>query len=133
MRLAPAFLALLFALLPHGAAADPMALCGKGPRSDCVVDGDTLWIGREKIRLVGIDAPESDASCDAERELAGRATIRLAELMSGAVAVERQGQDRYGRTLAVILTKGGSVNEALVSENLARHWQGRREPWCETR
>ena len=32
-----------------------------------VVDGDTLYIGSRKIRLWGIDAPETQQTCDALR------------------------------------------------------------------
>lgn len=132
MRVLPALLGLLFLLPIQNAAGGSMPLCGSGPRTDCVVDGDTLWLGREKIRLAGIDAPESDGRCASERDLAARAKSRLAELMTGARGIERQGIDRYGRTLAVITTDKGSINEALIVENLARPWQGRRQPWCVT-
>lgn len=130
MRLRRVFLLLLAVLAGHGAAAEPMALCGKGLRGDCVVDGDTVWIGREKIRLANIDAPESDGKCDAERELAARARARLAELMGEAGSIRRIGTDVYGRTLAVIGTRDDSVNEILVSEKLVRRWEGRRRSWC---
>lgn len=130
MRLALPTLLFSLSMIVSAAAAEPMPLCGKGPRADCVVDGDTIWIGREKIRLAGIDAPEGDGRCAAERELAARAMLRLAELMSEATGVERLGLDRYGRTLAIILTTAGSVNDALVSERLARPWEGSRKSWC---
>jgi micrococcal nuclease len=31
--------------------------CQWGGGSNCVVDGDTFWIGGEKVRIAGIDAP----------------------------------------------------------------------------
>ena len=52
LRLAPA-LALLILTLPSPSHAD---ITGK-PR---VVDGDTIHIGKTKLRLHGIDAPEMD-------------------------------------------------------------------------
>ena len=36
-----------------------------------VVDGDTLVIGAERIRLEGIDAPETDQACRIEAGCAG--------------------------------------------------------------
>lgn len=96
------------------------------PRVTCVVDGDTVWIAREKIRLVDIDAPEMDGRCRAERELAIRARDRLVELLRARrVTIDRRGQDRYGRTLARL----GDVGEQLVAEGLARRW-GDRRGWC---
>ena len=51
-----------------------------------VVDGDTIKVDRERLRLVGFDAPETGhdtARCDAERERGKLAASRLAELLAG--------------------------------------------------
>lgn len=107
-------------------------LCGAGKRVTCVVDGDTFWLGREKFRLAGIDTPEaSRPRCAAEAHLADKATLRLQSLLNGgAVALERQGQDRYGRTLVDVRAGGQSVERVLVAEGLAQHWRGRKANWC---
>lgn len=109
-----------------------MALCGAGPRITCVVDGDTVWIAREKIRLEGIDAPEvSEPHCSSELARGQAAKRRLAEILADHVTIERNGTDRYGRTLARLrLPDGRTAGEILVGEGLARHWTGRRESWC---
>lgn len=100
------------------------------PRITCVVDGDTVWINREKIRLLDIDAPEMDGKCAAERALAVRSRDRLVVLLRGReVRIAREGLDRYGRTLARVGPKGESVGEQLVREGLARRW-GDRRGWC---
>jgi endonuclease YncB( thermonuclease family) len=53
-------------------------LCETGGGVNCVVDGDTIWIDGEKIRVADIDAPETHAPrCRAEAELGRRATLRL--------------------------------------------------------
>jgi endonuclease YncB( thermonuclease family) len=36
-------------------------ICDSGPRVNCVVDGDTVWVDRVKYRLEGINAPEKGA------------------------------------------------------------------------
>lgn len=47
-----------------------LALCGERQRVSCVVDGDTLWLHGEKIRIADIDTPEvSEARCDSEYQL----------------------------------------------------------------
>jgi endonuclease YncB( thermonuclease family) len=105
-----------------------IAVCAPPPaqRVTCVVDGDTVWIRREKIRIADIDAPEMNGTCRAERVLARRSRDRLVELLSeGPVRIERQGADRYGRTLARL----GNVGDRLVAEGLARRW-GDRRGWC---
>ncbi|MCP4089885.1 MAG: thermonuclease family protein [Gammaproteobacteria bacterium] len=78
-------------------------LCNSGKRYTCTVDGDTVWLRGEKIRLKGIDAPEkSKPKCRSEAELARKATRRLKAILSNNEwVIERGGEDRYGRTLAV--------------------------------
>ena len=35
-----------------------LSICGSARRFSCVVDGDTFWLGRQKVRIADIDAPE---------------------------------------------------------------------------
>ena len=115
------------------ASAD-FPLCGSGPRITCVVDGDTFWIDGVKVRIVDIDAPEvSEPQCAAEEALGRRATLRLQELLNEGpfeVRVSGRSEDRYGRQLRVLMRNGRSIGDQLVSEGLARTWEGRRRPWC---
>ena len=110
-------------------------LCGRGNRMQCVVDGDTIYYGGLKIRLEGIDAPETHQfKCESELALGNRATNRLLELMnSGPFEIaNRNGrdEDRYGRKLRTIERDGRSLGEILVAEGLARRWDGARHSWC---
>lgn len=84
-----------------------------------VTDGDTLSVlhqGKaEKIRLIGIDAPEAHQGY-------GRVAKQfVSELAFGKiVTVEVKGRDKYGRTLAdVVLPNEQSLNRALVQAGLA--------------
>lgn len=67
-----------------------------------IVDGDTIAIGSERIRLLNVDAPESfRPRCDAELIAGLKAKERLAQLLRGrSVEIYRGGQNRYRRTLA---------------------------------
>jgi endonuclease YncB( thermonuclease family) len=113
------------------ASARQMPICGEGYRVNCVVDGDTIWIDREKIRIETFDAPEVHGKCSYETDLAARATKRLQALLSEhRMTIARHGNDIYGRTLARISTDAGEVGGILASEGLARRWTGHREPWC---
>lgn len=109
-----------------------LALCAPGPRDNCVVDGDTLWLAGEKIRIEGIDAPETDqAKCPAERAQGEAAKRRLQSLLnSGPISVQRTGTDRYRRTLARVLVDGVDVGEVMVGEGLVRPYGSGRKPWC---
>jgi len=102
------------------------------------IDGDTIVIDREHIRIANIDAPEiGHPKCDAELRLGQVAKRRLAELLgTGEIVVHRGDpkdgrlKDRYGRTLATITIDGRDAGEILITEGLARPWTGRRSPWC---
>ena len=76
-----------------------------------VVDGDTLDVGGVRVRLHGIDAPESAQNCRAggQRWSCGReATRALAGRIGGnRVACDERNRDRYGRTVAVCRIAGG--------------------------
>ena len=110
--------------------AAAMAVCAAGPREHCVHDGDTIWHHGEKIRIADVDTPELNGKCAAEKRLAVRARDRLVVILQQPYRIQREGKDRYGRTLAVITVNGRSVGDMLVSEGLARTWTGRRESWC---
>lgn len=103
--------------------------------STCVIDGDTIRIRGETIRMMDIDAPETrQAKCASELERGNRATQRLIQLLnSGQVSVVRRGSrdvDQYGRSLRIVQVNGRSAGDVLVSEGLARKWSGQRRPWC---
>jgi len=115
-----------------------------------VVDGDTVRVGRETVRLVGLNAPEtgSQAMCERERTLAAAATRRLRQLVAGGgvdlqrvACACRPGTEgtqacNWGRRCAVLWVRGRDVADILVSEGLAERYvcQGTRCPprrgWC---
>jgi micrococcal nuclease len=108
--------------------------CFMGVGFNCVVDGDTFWMGGEKIRIADIDAPETHPPrCAYEADLGQRATVRLRELLSdGSIelqAIDRD-HDQYGRKLRIVIRNGESLGLRLVQEGLARRWTGSRQPWC---
>jgi endonuclease YncB( thermonuclease family) len=105
-----------------------------GPLQMCrAVDGDTIHCGEQRVRVIGLDAPELRGRCEAERRLAQAATERLSDLLEEGVHLETNGQDRFGRTLAVVRdARGEDVARVLIRERLARAYDGRgpREGWC---
>jgi len=115
-------------------AAAVFALCADGPRTTCVVDGDTFWLDGQKVRIADINAPETHpAGCPAEQSLGERATRRLVALLNAGpfeLAIEGRVSDRYGRALRVVRRGGRSLGGQLVAEGLAEPWKGRRSEWC---
>lgn len=97
-----------------------------------VVDGDTLVVDQDgtevRVRLLGIDTPES-VKPDSPVECYGpEASARTSELVTGRV-VELEGDptqdavDQYGRTLAYVwLDDVTMLNEVLVAEGYAREY-----------
>jgi endonuclease YncB( thermonuclease family) len=90
-----------------------------------VIDGDTFDVARVRIRLLGIDAPESGQTCaDAEgkRWYCGHAATHalIRHLAGQALRCAASGFDRYRRVLAVCtLPDGSDVNAWLVQEGWA--------------
>ena len=99
-----------------------------------VIDGDTVALGEERIRIENIDTPEtgSRAECDYERHLAAQATNRARQIFAQAeeVRASRTGEDRYGRTLALVSVDGRDFGAIMVEEELAVRWAGRQHDWC---
>ena len=100
-----------------------------------VIDGDTIDIGGERVRLVGYDTPETyRARCDYERQLGNMATARLRDLIDGVKQVDLMllpGRDKYGRLLGRLYVNRADVGGTLIGEGLARRYEGgRRKGWC---
>ena len=104
-------------LSAHPAAAE--AIAGRAS----VIDGDTLEIRGTRIRLHGIDAPESGQPCT----VAGRTTrcgqqaaLALADRIgSRPVACEAKDRDRYGRVVAVCRAGREDLNAWMVAQGWA--------------
>ena len=102
-----------------------------------VIDGDTLdaeiEVGfdifvRKRIRLWGINAPESRSIDEGEVRLAELAKSRLEGLIqasNGVFTLLTHGDGKYGRCLGEIFVEhvSGSVNQALIKEGLARKYE----------
>jgi len=93
-----------------GFAASPSTMV-----TNCyAIDGDTLDCSGERIRLIGIDAPEMPGHCQGDRDcvqgdpFASKASLQ--GLVQPQMAVIRIGADKYGRTLAMIYSQGSSLS-----------------------
>lgn len=110
-----------------------------------VIDGDTfearvhLWPGLEmttRVRLRGIDAPETKGACVEEMRMAETASEALrARLADDDVTIFNIGPDKYhGRVVADASTRRTpDVSSSLLADGYARPYQGgRRGGWCAT-
>jgi len=98
------------------------------------VDGDTvdvdidlgfnIWLRDERVRIMGIDTPESRTSDKVEKLFGKAAKVRLKELLTeGGVLVtteEKNGEDmrgKFGRILGDFKTPDGKlVTEVMIAE-----------------
>jgi endonuclease YncB( thermonuclease family) len=87
------------------------------------IDGDSIRVGGDEIRLKGLDAPEFMQMCTVGgREAAcGReARAYLRRLLStGLTTCVGEGRDRFGRLLARCRVRGVDINAALVRDGHA--------------
>ena len=83
-----------------------------------VVDGDTIELDTgEKIRLVGVNTPERGV----EGYITSKNFVQKLCLNKeiGIDIDDSKHNDRYGRTLAVVIVDGKNLNEMLLKEGLA--------------
>src|SRR5512134_3644315 len=80
-----------------------------------VIDGDTIVVAGERIRLQGIDAPELQQTCTAfgQEWPCGRTSAEwLRDHLNGRqVECVGHARDRYGRLLAVCYVGGEDQND----------------------
>ena len=76
-------------------------------------DGDTLRCGDERIRLLGIDAPEM-GGCEIVRACVQGDPIKSRDMLQfvlkDTMELERVGRDKYQRTLALVYIDGVSLS-----------------------
>ncbi len=107
---------LLLVALPAAPEIAQAQITYGNPRA---IDGDTLDFGGMRVRLFGIDAPETGQACERDR-IAWACGIEAKALLEALVAGQHvecspRGHDRYGRTVAVC-----SVGRQDLAETLAR-------------
>ena len=107
------------------------------------IDGDTfrarvdIWLGQSvtvRVRLKGVDTPEMEGKCAAEKKLARQAKAFAENWFkkNQAQLVNVHYGTYAGRVLATAQIKNGdSLSAALLAENLAKPYRGRRAPWCD--
>ena len=111
-----------------------------------VVDGDTVdadidlgfkIIYKERIRLMGIDTPESRTRNKVEKALGLASKARLKELLKAAeplkgkrgkrsvyLQTSKEGKGKFGRILGTLWVNNQNVNDILIAENHARPYFG---------
>ena len=109
-------LAVLLLLIPTVALADI-----EGPAR--VIDGDTIEVAGQRIRLHGIDAPEAKQTCKAEGltwRCGERATLALfGKIGRSQVRCKELYRDRYKRVVAICYAGSDDLGRWMVREGWA--------------
>ena len=108
-----------------------------------VVDGDTVDVTldlgfdvklhKQRVRLHGIDTPESRTRNLAEKKLGLAAKERLKELCVGRFKVKSLGKGKYGRVLGIPYTEDGQdICQLLINEGHAVEYYGgkKKKVWA---
>ena len=100
-----------------------------------IIDGDTIDVDldlgfsvilkKQRIRLYGINTPESRTRDLEEKKMGLAAKARLVELLTGAESImlqtiiDKKARGKYGRILGTIFADKTNVNNLLVDEGHA--------------
>ena len=106
--------------------------CYTGVGDNCVLDGDTIYVQREKVEIAGIEAPLiKGAACGDERTAGIEAAVRLADMLnSGQVMASSPIRDEYGRMVRNVEVNGKDVAKAMIAAGVVRSYTGEKRDWC---
>ena len=119
---------------------DRFTICAENYSTACVIDGDTIMLGKRRIRLTGFDTPEIDGQCLAERKLALAARGALHDWLNRGPFTMDGGtdppRDTYGRELRALRREEAGSDEWLADWMEARGfartsgWGNPDRDWC---
>jgi micrococcal nuclease len=102
-----------------------------------VIDGDTIevdfdlgfgvWLRNQRIRLDGIDTPESRTSDKEEKVRGTLSKDKLKEILGKDIRITTKidPNEKYGRILGILMNKDGiNVNQWLIENNYAVKYSG---------
>ena len=97
-----------------------------GDTFDCILDLGFDVLLEARVRMMGIDTPESRTRNLAEKALGLKAKDRLIEICtSETLQIKSLGKGKYGRILGVPYVDGEDVCQKLIDEDHAvEYWGG---------
>lgn len=101
-----------------------------GDTIDCDIDcGFSIIQKKQRLRLAGIDTPESRTRNKAEKVLGLAAKDRLIALCGDEVFIKSLGKGKYGRILAVPYTLDGTniCKQLIIEGHAVEYWGGKKK------
>ena len=97
-----------------------------------VVDGDTIVVGDEHIRVHKLDAPEiRNAECSTEKALGLQAKAFVeGYLYDAEITITRTGKKTWGRSEADVYVDGVSLTDTVIAHGYGVRWSGDKHDWC---
>jgi endonuclease YncB( thermonuclease family) len=118
-----------------GAVAAPIQAekfgdCNGGP--NCVIDGETIRVGGDTVKIAGMRAPKIRAArCDAEEQRGVKAVEELTALLnSGKVTTGDDVREPDGQMRTQVLVNGQDIAAAMIAANMAREAGTAPPSWC---
>ena len=110
---------LFFILITFSTISSGKTIFGKA----IVIDGDTIHINKNKIRLHGIDAPETNQTCDKNGLIwsCGMESTNFLKEIIGKNKIEciAKGEDRYSRLIGICYIDDLNLNSEMVANGWA--------------
>lgn len=101
-----------------------------------ILDGDTVdvdidlgfgvWLRKQRIRLDGVDTPESRTRDPVEKIYGLAAKRKLTEWLVGDVMIQTHKDERgkFGRILGTFMANGANINQKLINAGYAVAYHG---------
>lgn len=98
-----------------------------GDTVDCTIDLGFSTLTKQRVRLAGIDTPESKSSDPLMKQAAQKASSFLHSWMknnAGNIFIQTTKDDKYGRILGRFYCQGSCINDTLVQLGYAWAYDG---------
>ena len=131
-----AIVGISFATILHSSASSKNAQrfgqCYNAGGPDCVMDGQSIYLGGQKLLIANMVAPKiQDAKCDEERTKGIDAAVHLADLLnSGKVTQGAAANGPDGQMRTEVAVDGHDVGVEMVDAGLARDPSAASVDWC---
>jgi endonuclease YncB( thermonuclease family) len=113
-----------------GEKSGAFAFCGRSGLNNCVADGNTFWMKGVKMKLAGIEVPQTDqARCMNERQKGFAAKVRLRDMLNGGAFEVASAGNGSGEQKS-LSRSGMSFAEQLMREGLAHPATAKNQSWC---
>lgn len=117
---------------PNAAArAAQYGQCYNAEGTNCVLDGDTIYVAGQRVDIAGIAAPKiGGAECPDERTRGIDSAVQLADLLnSGKVTLGPMVREPDGQLRRKVAVRGNDVGLAMIAAGAARDY-GDTNGWC---